>query len=301
MFGGYKYPQNEYIFDVNKDIILSTNQVSTSIQQSGCSQTYVEIKKLNQSMVYFSDLVSTTNSFYRFNITASNKVIEQIGSQYPKPDATNDECFTTDKINRYIYVIGGSNGNSQVRAFQIFDTLTNKWSQGPSLNQARAGGGCMCYKDKSDGNEYLYAFGDGTTTIEMLAINGNNKWTIVASLTYDMALLFAFQPQTNANYADYVVFNIVYIIGFSIDTSAGYFICDIFSLDSNKIQHCDKYPQYSLNGFGGEYIRGSNYNSFKNRFYLFGGYVNDGMTNYIEYAILCSSFVNLNKSSNTIT
>eukprot|EP01084_Bolivina_argentea_P198186 339446_1 len=211
IFGGEYFPQNEYIFDVNKNSILSTNQLTLS-SSAGGSQFYVEINnKLNQSSVYFSNLnVSSSKNFYRFNISVSNTVIEQMGQKYPKPNPTIEECYTTDMTNRYVYLIGGAN-HVAVNTFQIFDTFTNKWSQGPPLNNAKDSMACMYYMDENDGNEYLYAFGGcNSVKIEILVINGNDKWTVIGSLTETICEAYAFYPQPNTNSAH--IDNIVFII-----------------------------------------------------------------------------------------
>eukprot|EP01084_Bolivina_argentea_P320582 556252_1 len=296
IIGGEVTTKQESILNINTNNI-STEQVSTGIGWTE-DQSYVTTRnKLNQSIMYFSFIVTngdaTRNNFYRFNIASSNAVnIEQIGLQYPKPVAAYDECFATDKQNKYIYLTGGT-GNTQstvyMNVFQIFDIETNTWAKGPSLNGARTAHGCS-YFQNTDGNEYLFIFGGfgNEGSIEMLNVSMSNtesKWiTLQTQLTVGARPCFAFVAEP---------LDIAYIIGYGL--------CNTFSFDSQKIQNCNKFPTESVQLFSGIFIKGDKYNFFENRFYMFGGLGKDSEeTKIIQYAIICSSYVNLNESSNSV-
>ncbi len=84
-------------------------------------------------------------------LTINDKIETFTSFADPLPNAVTDACVTTDKLGKFIYLIGGSNSDdlSQYsgRMAMMFDVENSTWSELPPFLTKRIGSGCFYLND----------------------------------------------------------------------------------------------------------------------------------------------------------
>eukprot|EP01084_Bolivina_argentea_P052926 97166_1 len=140
------------------------------------------------------------NNFWAFNML--NGTLDKIGTTYPKPQKIGQECYTSDDINGFLYIMGGTKNqytNGGTSYFSIFNTNTNTWISGPNLNHARYGSACTY----SPIDQKVYVFGGQMATSKMETFdthlwNLNTTWN-QSVMPYSFSHTSAFISQLSRN------------------------------------------------------------------------------------------------------
>eukprot|EP01084_Bolivina_argentea_P024126 45010_1 len=284
------YPVVMYdIMSQKASIVASLQDFSMTALSPHC---YVTVK----NKVYFlGDKWNDPNNmgvrvnFFVFNI--EDYTYTQWGLDHPKPYETLNECYTSDGT-RYVYLIGGyevpiGQNSRLTNVFSIFDTDSNSWDVGPSLNVNRSG---PCIYTVFDTMLYIFAGGTGVygNAIEKYS-KSLNRWEIVhASWTK-----FNYSMADNAAAYTTPGSNTIFIFGLNT--------CSIFNIQTEKLSEdgCLHTNILAID-FGGIYI------PFLNSYYIFGGDAESShggaCTQAVQYSVLCPVLtqIDLSLSSKTL-